>query len=246
MIDFFPKALLTFICFFPACAFSSTLSSPSSKAVLHYNADPAVIAPATSSKDIVSQMARIRDAARADNHCLSMTEADLNDMRNLLGRSVSKKDLCPSLSSAEYSSREVAVKISSRFQTSPEVAAKIASSVHATATKHKIDPFLVLAIIAAESGFNPKAVSRAGAVGLMQAIPRFHQDKITRLGLGKSGLFGVEGNIALGVSILSEYLAASNGDQRRALQKYNGSVKDKKQLYSKKVLEYHKWFVDNL
>jgi soluble lytic murein transglycosylase len=43
--------------------------------------------------------------------------------------------------------------------------------VRAAAGRHRVNPYLVLAVIHAESGFRPDTVSKAGAVGLMQVLP---------------------------------------------------------------------------
>lgn len=48
---------------------------------------------------------------------------------------------------------------------------EIAKAVEGAATRHSVDPGLILSIIAVESGFDPRAVSPRGAVGLMQLLP---------------------------------------------------------------------------
>jgi soluble lytic murein transglycosylase-like protein len=83
----------------------------------------------------------------------------------------------------------------------------------------KLPPELVLAVMEVESRFNRYAVSRAGAVGLMQVMPFWPQ----RLGV-ENRLFGsIDFNIRLGCEILAYYMHAERNDYRRALARYNGS-----------------------
>jgi soluble lytic murein transglycosylase-like protein len=83
----------------------------------------------------------------------------------------------------------------------------------------KLPPELVLAVMEVESRFNRYAVSRAGAVGLMQVMPFWPQ----RLGV-ENRLFGsIDFNIRLGCEILAYYMHAERNDYRRALARYNGN-----------------------
>ena len=82
-----------------------------------------------------------------------------------------------------------------------DTARNVAALVHKNAQIYGRDPNLVLAIIAEESGFDPKAVSNVGAVGLMQVMP--HWKKV----LGITGdLTDPETNIRAGLQILGFYL----------------------------------------
>ncbi len=85
----------------------------------------------------------------------------------------------------------------------------------AIARKHGLDPGLVLAVVAVESGFQPKAVSPKGAQGLMQLMPR------TVSSLGVSDAFDPEQNLDGGTRHLEELLSLYHGDLRRALAAYN-------------------------
>jgi len=102
---------------------------------------------------------------------------------------------------------------------------------------------LVKAIILAESGYNPKAVSKVGARGLMQLMPR------TAKWLGVKDSFNPEHNINAGVryfrKLLNQFgdvtlaLAAYNAGGRN-VRKYNGVPPYKAtRYYIKKVLEYY-------
>jgi hypothetical protein len=85
----------------------------------------------------------------------------------------------------------------------------------AAAHRHGLDPGLVLAVVAVESGFRPQAVSPKGAQGLMQLMPR------TASELGVTDAFDPAQNLDGGVRHLGSLLALYDGDVRRALAAYN-------------------------
>ena len=101
-------------------------------------------------------------------------------------------------------------------------------------SKHDLQPELILAIIAVESSYQEKAVSRAGARGLMQIMPEAHPNKVKEIG-GIRALFDPKKNISTGVKILNEYLVRSQGNISKALLRYNGSS-DPRSVYPKKVM----------
>jgi soluble lytic murein transglycosylase-like protein len=83
------------------------------------------------------------------------------------------------------------------------------------AQRHSVDYALVKAVIRAESNFNPKAVSRAGAKGLMQLMPA------TADALGVDDSFHPEDNIQGGVRYLRYLLDLFEGDLHLSLAAYN-------------------------
>lgn len=101
-----------------------------------------------------------------------------------------------------------------------------------------IDPLLIVAIMAVESSFNPRAVSNMGAQGLMQVIPKYHQDKIGSR-RGRNALFDPEFNVHVGTQVLHEGMRRY-GSLQRALQYYNGSLTDPQARYTRKVLAFKK------
>ncbi len=103
--------------------------------------------------------------------------------------------------------------------------------IHQEATRAGLYPELVLAVIDVESNFNRYAISRSGAMGLMQVMP-FWLDEIGKPG---DNLFDLKTNLRLGCTILRYYLDKEKGDLSRALARYNGSLGNYR--YSKKV--YH-------
>jgi len=85
----------------------------------------------------------------------------------------------------------------------------------AAAKHHSVDADLIISVITAESKFNPKAISRKNARGLMQLLP----ETATRLGV--KNIFDPEENIEAGTRYLRELLDRYNNDLTLALAAYN-------------------------
>jgi soluble lytic murein transglycosylase-like protein len=93
--------------------------------------------------------------------------------------------------------------------------ATLADIVRDASDKHLIDEDLIQCIIRAESSFNPKAVSRKGAQGLMQLMPA------TSRSLGVKDAFDSRANVEAGTRYLHELLIKFNFDLIKALAAYN-------------------------
>jgi soluble lytic murein transglycosylase-like protein len=85
------------------------------------------------------------------------------------------------------------------------------------AKEHKLDPALVHAVIAAESNYNPTAVSVKGAIGLMQLMP----DTGRRYGVREKELLQPRQNIKTGARYLADLIRMFDGDLKLALASYN-------------------------
>lgn len=119
------------------------------------------------------------------------------------------------------------------------------------ADTHNIEPALIKAVILAESNYNPKAVSKRGARGLMQLMPR------TAAALGVEDLFDPAENINGGVKYLRQLLDRFDNDVRLALAAYNAGSRHVRnyngvppfnatRLYIKKVFKYKDIFQEEM
>ena len=129
------------------------------------------------------------------------------------------------------------------FQTAS--AAELERAVTRAAQQHHLHPALLLAVMKAESSFNPLVVSRAGAVGLMQLVPE------TAMRHGVQNLYDTNENVAGGARHLRYLLDRFHGNTRLALAAYNAGerkVDRYKQIppyketrhYVQKVLSYYR------
>ena len=111
-------------------------------------------------------------------------------------------------------------------------------NIHREANRVELPPELVLAVIDIESRFDRFAISRSGAQGLMQVMP-FWLDEI---GHPDDNLMDINTNLRMGCTILKYYLDKEQGNLRRALARYNGSLGSWK--YPDKVLQVlsEHWF----
>jgi soluble lytic murein transglycosylase-like protein len=92
---------------------------------------------------------------------------------------------------------------------------EVDSAIDKAAARHNVDPNLVRALVKVESNFNPNAVSRKGAMGLMQLMPQ------TARQLKVSNPFNPEENVDAGVRHLKQLLESYGGDVRLSLAAYN-------------------------
>ena len=89
---------------------------------------------------------------------------------------------------------------------------------------YNVDPYLIMAVMATESSFNPRAQSRVGAQGLMQVHTRMHKKRFKPYG-STDTVWEPKVNIQVGSSILSDYLKRYGGSERRALKAYVGAAR---------------------
>ena len=104
--------------------------------------------------------------------------------------------------------RAVSEFIAKRYRVAQDAISGFVATAYRAGTEWKVDPLLILAVMAIESRYNPVAESAMGARGLMQVIPKFHGDKLLEHG----------------------------GETETALQMYAGAFDEPSSAYAFKVL----------
>ncbi len=112
--------------------------------------------------------------------------------------------------------------LSRKYRVAPEAVGALVAEAYTLGARARIDPSLILAIIAIESGFNPFAQSPVGAQGLMQVMTSVHSDKFDRFG-GKLATFDPVSNLRVGVKVLQECIQRA-GSLEAGLRFYVGAA----------------------
>jgi soluble lytic murein transglycosylase-like protein len=130
--------------------------------------------------------------------------------------------------------------LSKRYRVAGDAANMLVSTAYSTAKEIKLDPLLILAVMAIESGLNPFAESPVGAKGLMQVMAKVHHDKFEEVGGAQAALNPVA-NIRVGAQILKDYVTRT-GSVEGGLKTYVGAgASDNDSGYGSKVLaEYRR------
>ncbi|UUC92147.1 MULTISPECIES: lytic transglycosylase domain-containing protein [Comamonas] len=132
----------------------------------------------------------------------------------------------------------VAYWLSKKYRVAPEPIAALVSEAYAQGKANKLDPTLILAIMAIESSFNPFAQSSVGAQGLMQVMTSVHTDKYESFG-GQHAAFDPVTNLKVGVKVLKECIARA-GSIEGGLRYYVGAANlPSDGGYAAKVLAEH-------
>jgi soluble lytic murein transglycosylase-like protein len=116
----------------------------------------------------------------------------------------------------------IAYWLSKKYRVAPEPLSALVAEAYEVGRTAKLDPTLILAIMAVESGFNPFAQSSVGAQGLMQVMTGVHSDKYEIFG-GKLAAFDPVTNLRVGVKVLQECIQRA-GSLQGGLKHYVGAA----------------------
>jgi soluble lytic murein transglycosylase-like protein len=130
--------------------------------------------------------------------------------------------------------------LSKRYRVAGDAANMLVSTAYMTARDIKLDPLLILAVMAIESGLNPFAESPVGAQGLMQVMSKVHHEKFQDMG-GVQAALNPVANIRVGALILKDYVNRG-GSVEAGLKTYVGAAAfENDSGYGSKVLaEYRR------
>ena len=132
----------------------------------------------------------------------------------------------------------VAYWLSKKYRVAPEPVSALVAEAFELGQRTKLDPTLILAVMAVESGFNPFAQSAVGAQGLMQVMTKVHSDKYEGFG-GKHAAFDPVSNLRVGVKVLQECIARA-GSVEAGLRFYVGAANlEDDGGYAQKVMAEH-------
>jgi hypothetical protein len=147
-------------------------------------------------------------------------------------RELASGNILTSLVEADAVSRATAVDVKAlqrdqqwiarRYKVAPEPVGALVREAWALGERARLDPTLILAIVAVESSFNPFAQSPMGAQGLMQVMTRVHDDKYEAFG-GTHAAFDPITNLRVGVQVLRECIARA-GSLSEGLRFYVGAA----------------------
>jgi len=159
------------------------------------------------------------------------------ELREVLRAAANETDSFPDRFEAEVWLTDMSRRLA-RQVSDPEERIRILTHVHYEASRVGLPPELILAVIEVESNFDRYAISVAGAIGLMQVMPFWLQE----IGRPDDNLLHIDTNLRYGCTILRFYYDKEDGDLRRALGRYNGSLGERR--YPNKVIDKltRKWF----
>ena len=124
--------------------------------------------------------------------------------------------------------------LSKKYRVAPEPLSALVAEAYEQAKSAGLEPTLILAVMAIESGFNPFAQSPVGAQGLMQVMTSVHTDKYEGFG-GKFAAFDPVANLRVGVKVLKDCIARA-GSLEAGLKQYVGASSGDDGGYAGKVL----------
>lgn len=163
-------------------------------------------------------------------------ERGFQDLGEMIAEGRATRTASPSFEPVASTSgvRTTVEYLSRKYRVAAAAIEPLVLAAQAAGERAGLDPILLVAVMAIESGFNPIAESPMGAQGLMQVIPRFHQDKLDAMP-GNNNLLDPMVNIQVGALVLKEYIRRT-GSLEAGLQQYAGAVSDDEGQYAAKVL----------
>lgn len=125
--------------------------------------------------------------------------------------------------------------LSKKYRVAPQPLSALIAEAYDVGPMIDIDPTLILAVMAVESGFNPFAQTRVGAQGLMQVMTSTHQDKYQGFG-GTLAAFDPVANLRVGANVLKDHIQQA-GSVEGGLKRYVSAVNPQADAsYASKVL----------
>jgi soluble lytic murein transglycosylase-like protein len=130
--------------------------------------------------------------------------------------------------------------ISKKYRVAPEPISALVNEAFEVGPRNQIEPTLILAVMAIESGYNPFAQSSVGAQGLMQVMTKVHQEKYQGFG-GAMAAFDPVANLRVGVNVLKDCIQRG-GSVEAGLRLYVGAgdIKDDGGYAKKVLVEYER------
>ena len=172
------------------------------------------------------------DSDGPDTDDTSASSADKNNFVRLLRSSI-EEGVVPGITPAQE--RALRSYIARKYRVASSVAGALINTAFVVAKEMKLDPQLILAVIAIESRYNPYAESHVGAQGLMQVMTRVHKEKFVDFADGTIAALHPIANMRVGSRILRDCIDR-RGSIERGLACYVGATGPSDGGYGAKVL----------
>jgi len=156
------------------------------------------------------------------------TQKPDEELRQLLIAAIADADSFEDRFDAEVWLKDMSTRLQ-HIVKNPAKRITLLKQIHYEAKRVDLSPELILSVIQVESNFNRFAISRVGAIGLMQIMPFW----LKEIGKIDDNLFNMRTNLRFGCTILKHYLKKEKGNLTYALARYNGSKNSF--VYPKKV-----------
>lgn len=176
----------------------------------------------------------------ADSEQIEQRELAFADMLELPQRSIPAAAVTDDAVVAPTSKEQQRVTqwLAKRYRIAGSASKMLVDAAYESAQTVKLDPLLILAVMAIESRFNPFAESSVGAQGLMQVMAKVHHDKFSDHG-GVHAALNPAANIQVGAQILKDLIRRA-GSVESGLKLYVGAGNlDSDGGYASKVMAEH-------